>query len=200
MRNLRQSIRRLVPLCIVVLLAACQSRSTWQLDDVGGHLPVLEFRLTNDLGRAVTAESFRGHVLLLYFGYTHCPDVCPLTLVNLHAVLQDLGASADDVRILFVTVDPSRDSVPILHQYVAAFDPRVVGLTGTSDQIAQLAKRYRAFYKAAPAKDAEGQYDVTHSSAIYIFDRKGRPRLLAAPGASDRQILHDLRILVTQSS
>jgi protein SCO1/2 len=199
MSKLRFSLRWLLPMGAALLLAACQSHADWQLDNVQGHLPDLKFQMTNDLGQPVTAATYRGKVVLLYFGYTHCPDVCPLTLVHLHTVLQKLGKQADDVRILFVTVDPARDTVPVLHQYVTAFDPRVVGLTGTQDAIAQLAKRYRAFYKPEPAKaSSAGDYEVTHSSAIYIFDRAGRAQVLATPGSSNDEILHDLKILVEQ--
>jgi len=201
MSKLRSLLPWLLPVCATLLLAACASHPQWQLDSVQGHLPDLKFQMTNDLGQPVTAATYRGKVTLLYFGYTHCPDVCPLTLVHLHTVLQKLGKRADDVRILFVTVDPTRDTVPVLHQYVTAFDPRVVGLTGSQDAIAQLAKRYRVFYKPEPAKaSSTGDYDVTHSSAIYVFDREGRARLLATPGSSNDEILHDLEILVGQSS
>ena len=181
--------------CAAVLLAACASHPNWQLDDVSGHLPDLKFQLTNDLGKPVTAATYRGKVVVLYFGYTHCPDVCPLTLVHLHTVLQKLGKDAGDVRVLFVTVDPTRDAVPVLHQYVTAFDPRIVGLTGTQDELARLAKRYRAFYQRETPKTSSGDYEVTHSSAIYIFDREGRARLLATPGATNDAIYHDLKIL-----
>lgn len=196
---------RCLRLCLaagaVFALAACASHPQWQLDDVQGHLPDLKFRMTNDLGQPVTAATYRGKVALLYFGYTHCPDVCPLTLVHLHTVLQKMGKAADDVRILFVTVDPTRDTVPVLHQYVTAFDPRVVGLTGAPDAIAQLAKRYRVFYKPAPpAAASSAGYEVTHSSAIYVFDQEGRARLLATPGSSNDEILHDLKILAEQRS
>ena len=197
----RPPLRWLLTAAAIVLLAGCAAQPQWQLDDVQGHLPDLKFSMTNDLGQPVTAADYRGKVVLLYFGYTHCPDVCPLTLVHLHTVLQKMGKAADDVRVLFVTVDPVRDTVPVLHQYVTAFDPRVVGLTGTQDAIAQLAKRYRAFYKPEQAKAASaGDYEVTHSSAIYFFDREGRARVLATPGSSNDEILHDLRILVEQPS
>jgi len=197
---IRLRLRLCLAACALLLLAACASHPQWQLDDVQGHLPDLKFQMTNDLGQPVTAASYRGKVVLLYFGYTHCPDVCPLTLVHLHTVLQKLGKDADDVRLLFVTVDPTRDTVPALHQYVTAFDPRVVGLTGTQDAIAQLAKRYRAFYKPEPAKaSSSDDYEVTHSSAIYVFDREGHARLLATPGDSNDEILHDLKILVEQN-
>jgi protein SCO1/2 len=197
--------RRWLPIglaaCALFALAACASHPQWQLDDVQGHLPDLNFEMTNDLGQPATAATYRGQVVLLYFGYTHCPDVCPLTLVHLHTALQKMGKAADDVRVLFVTVDPTRDTVPVLHQYVTAFDPRVVGLTGTRNAIAQLAKRYRAFYKPEPAKaTSSDNYEVTHSSAIYVFDREGRARVLATPGSSNDEILHDLKILVEQGS
>jgi protein SCO1/2 len=185
---------------MMLLLAGCASHPQWQLDNVQGHLPDLKFSMTNDLGQPVTAADYRGKVVLLYFGYTHCPDVCPLTLVHLHTVLQKMGKAADGVRVLFVTVDPVRDTVPVLHQYVTAFDPRIVGLTGTQDAIGQLAKRYRAFYKPEAPSDKAGDYDVTHSSAIYVFDREGKARLLATPGSSNDEILHDLGILTGQSS
>jgi protein SCO1/2 len=120
--------------------------------------------------------------------------------VHLHTVLQRLGKGADDVRILFVTVDPTRDTVPVLRQYVTAFDPRIVGLTGSQDEIAKLAKRYRSFYQRETPKTASGEYEVTHSSAIYIFDREGRARLLATPGSTNDAIFHDLKILVEQPS
>lgn len=192
----RLPFRWLLPFCAAALLAACASHPNWQLDDVSGHLPDLKFQMTNDVGKPVTAATYHGKVVVLYFGYTHCPDVCPLTLVHLHTVLQKLGKDADDVRVLFVTVDPTRDTVPVLHQYVTAFDPRFVGLTGTQDEIAKLAKRYRAFYQRETTKTASADYEVTHSSAIYIFDREGRARLLATPGATNDAIFHDLKILV----
>ncbi|HJP97182.1 MAG TPA: SCO family protein [Rhodanobacteraceae bacterium] len=196
----RLRFRWLLTSCAAVLLAACASQPNWQLDDVSGHLPGLEFQLTNDAGKPVTAATYRGKVVVLYFGYTHCPDVCPLTLVHLHTVLQKLGKDAGDVRVLFVTVDPARDTVPVLHQYVTAFDPRIVGLTGTQDAIGALAKRYRAFYQRETPKTPSSDYEVTHSSAIYIFDREGRARLLATPGSTNDAIYHDLKILVEQPS
>jgi len=183
-----------------LLLAACQSQPNWQLDNVRGHLPDLEFQMTNDLGQPVTAASYRGKIVLLYFGYTHCPDVCPLTLVQLHTVLQKLGKQGADVRILFVTVDPARDTVPVLHQYVTAFDRRIVGLTGSQNAIAQLAKRYRAIYQRETPKTASTDYEVTHSSAVYFFDRDGHARLLATPGVPNDEILHDLKILAEQDN
>jgi protein SCO1/2 len=196
----RFSFRWLSPVLVTLLLAACAAHPQWQLDNVKGHLPDLKFQLTNDLGKPVTAASYHGKVVLLYFGYTNCPDVCPLTMVHLHTVLQKMGKQADDVRVLFVTVDPARDTVPVLHQYVTAFDSHIVGLTGSQDALAELTKRYRAFYHRESGKNANGDYLVTHSSAIYIFDRNGHARLLVTPGTGNDAILHDLRILVEQGT
>ena len=110
-------LARLVLLLGVVLLTACHREEAlpWRLTDISGHMPDLAFQLTDDNGKPVTAEDYRGKVVLLYFGYTHCPDVCPLTLAHLHAVLQRVGPKADGARILFVSVDPARDTPAIMH-------------------------------------------------------------------------------------
>lgn len=185
---------------VALVLSACAGPAVnWQLNDISGHLPDLSFQLTSDRGSTVTAADFRGKVNLLYFGYTHCPDVCPLTLTHLHVVLQRLGVEADGAHVLFVSVDPARDTPSLLHQYVAAFDPRVTGLTGTQAQIAALAKRYRVAFNR-DAANPDGSYDVSHSSGIYVFDREGRARLLATSADSIDAIVHDLRILLAASS
>ena len=189
--------RRIVlPAICAALLAACShAPPPWQLNDVRGHLPDLQFDLTSDTGKPATAADFRGKYVLLYFGYTHCPDVCPLTLVHLHLAMQKLGPKADKVRILFVSVDPARDTPQVLHQYVTAFDPRVVGLTGSPDRIAAMAKRYRAAFNRNSAQP-DGGYEVSHSSAIYIFDRRGRARLLGTSTDPAEEITHDLKLLI----
>jgi len=184
---------------VAALLAACSSpKPQWELNNVSGHLPDLSFQLTADSGKPVTAGDFKGKVNLLYFGYTHCPDVCPLTLTHLHIVMQHLGKLADRVHVLFVSVDPARDTPAVLHKYVTAFDSHVTGLTGTPDQIEQLAKRYRVAYNKEAVKP-DGSYDVSHSSGIYIFDPNGRARLLATSADSIDAISHDLKLLLGQS-
>ena len=190
--------RPLLSLVCAALLAACSHAPLpWQLNDVGGHLPDLQFDLTSDAGKPATAADFRSKYVLLYFGYTHCPDVCPLTLVHLHLVMQKLGADADKTRILFVSVDPARDTPAVLHQYVTAFDPHVTGLTGTPAQIAAMAKRYRVAFNAGQ-RQADGGYEVSHSSGIYIFDRDGRARLIGTSADSADAIAHDLKLLMEQ--
>ncbi|MGH7119563.1 MAG: SCO family protein [Acetobacteraceae bacterium] len=141
-------------------------------------LPDLAFTMTDaDTGHEVTAERFRGKVALLYFGYTNCPDVCPMTLHNIAVALGKLGKNADRVRALFVTVDPHRDTLAVLRKYTHLFAPEIIGLRGTADQLAALASRYHIGYSVSPATGSH-PYEVNHSAGIYVFDARGRARLL----------------------
>lgn len=180
-----------------LLIGGCQHNEPLplRLTDVSGHMPDLDFRLTDDHGKAVTGADYRGKVVLLYFGYTHCPDVCPLTLAHLHVVMERLGPLADGARILFVSVDPARDTPEVMHAYVNAFDPHAVGLTGEARAIEALSKRYRSAFTREPA-NSDGSYEVSHSSAIYLFDAQGHARALATPSASQDDIVHDLHLLL----
>ncbi|MGE0072362.1 MAG: SCO family protein [Thiomonas sp.] len=188
--------RTLLLAALALPLAACgRSAQTWQLDNITGVMPRLKFHLTNDLGQPVTAQNYKGQIVLLYFGYTHCPDVCPTTIQLMADVVQQLGAQAKDVRILFVSVDPKRDSLPILKAYTQAFSPNAVGLTGTMAQIDALTRRYRvAFSYGKP--DAQGNYVVDHSAGVYIFGRDGRIRLLASDSNPPSAWVHDLKQLI----
>lgn len=168
-----------------------------QLTNISGHMPDLDFKLTDDNGKAVTGADYRGKVTLLYFGYTHCPDVCPTTLAQTVAALRKLGAAGDDVRILFVSVDPARDTPAVLHAYAGAFDKkrRVVGLTGSPGAIEALSKRYRSAFTREPSSKS-GDYEVTHSAGIYVFDRDGRARVLSTPATPPADLVHDLKLLL----
>lgn len=180
-----------------VLLGACSHPGEpWQLTNVSGHLPDLDFALTDDTGQNVTAANFRGITTLVYFGYTHCPDVCPETMARLMQVIAKLGPDARNVRILFVSVDPARDTPQALHAYVGAFDAQHArGLSGTDAQIESLAQRYRVAYQMEK-RDPDGSYEVTHSSAVYVFDAQGRARLLATDHDTPDAIVHDLRRVI----
>jgi protein SCO1/2 len=158
--------------------AGCTRPNRWHNTDVTGSLPQLSFDMVRaGDGRQVTGADYRGKVVLLYFGYTYCPDVCPLTLANVAKVLRALGPDARAVRVLFVTVDPDRDTLPVLRQYAGAFAPQIDALRGDPDALAALARRYRVAYSVKPASPGQ-VYEVTHSSGIYAFDRDGMPRLL----------------------
>lgn len=159
------------------LLSGCDPPGHWHAQDVTGSLPPLRFAMTDASdGRPVTAADFSGHIVLLYFGYTACPDVCLTTLTNLADAVAGLGPLASATRVLFVTVDPARDTLTVLKPYAAAFGPQVVALRGTADQIAFLARRYRVLYSVQ--RNRRGEEQVTHSGAVYVFDREGRARLL----------------------
>ncbi len=190
-----------VLLLLAGLLAACgQSAPPWGLRDISGLMPPLDFTLTaaSD-GATVHGKNFRGKVVLLYFGYTHCPDVCPTTLSLLSRAVAALGTSAEQVRILFVSVDPARDTLARLKTYAAAFGPEVVGLRGSEAELKSLTKRYRVSYGYGKP-DSSGAYEVSHSSAVYVFDRKGEIRLLAGSTDSAPVITGDLRRLLAEKS
>ena len=186
-------------LCALLMTACDRQAEHWSLTDVQGHLPDLEFSLTADNGHKVSAKDYRGNVVLMYFGYTHCPDVCPTTMAHLAAVMQKLGSAADHARILFVSVDPARDTPALLHAYVNAFDRHASGLTGTPGEIEALAKRYRVAYQDEKP-NASGDYEVTHSSGIYIFDGSGHARLLATSSDSVDTIAHDVDRLIQSAT
>jgi protein SCO1/2 len=162
---------RLVALALAFLLAGC-SGSSWHMTNISGAMPALDFHLTRADGAPVTGASYRGKVVALYFGYTHCPDVCPATLANLAEMLGRV--KSPDVRVLFVTVDPDRDTLPVLRAYAAAFSPQVEGLRGTPNALAELARRYRVAYTV----DKGPPYTVMHSNAVFFFDKDGRARLV----------------------
>jgi protein SCO1 len=176
-------------------LASCGTAAPpFALQNVTGLLPSLAFELTNQDDRAVTADDYRGKVVMLYFGYTHCPDACPTTLATLATAIRGLGPQAAKVRVLFVTVDPKRDTAAVLKSYVSFFGPQFVGLRGDDDELTALSKRYRVAFHLEPP-DRNGDYAVDHSSAIFIFDGTGRARLLGSEGDGAAKIAQDLRRL-----
>jgi protein SCO1/2 len=178
------------------LVAGCGYRQqTWQLANAHGLLPALQFTLTQGDGRTVRAEEFRGKVTLLYFGYTHCPDECPTTLATLARAIKPLGVDADRIRVLFVTVDPKRDTAEALKQYTRLFGPEFVGLRGDAQQLQQLTRRYRVSYGLGPP-DASGDYEVTHSNVIYVFDGAGDAVLVGSEADGVQAFVHDLKQLL----
>lgn len=201
-RILRREVLALGAGVLTVAVSGCDKKKPWHESDISGSLPPLSFSMTDaTTGKLVTAADFRGKVTLLYFGYTLCPDFCPTTLTNLADVLKKLGPRANDVRVLFVTVDPNRDLLPVLKRYVALFAPQMVGLRGTPDELAALARRYRVAYSVTPAHDGH-PYEVTHSSLVYVFDQDGNARLLVSSMATQNPDVvgttDDLRRLIDQ--
>lgn len=177
------------------MLNGCSQEKSWGLANITGVVSPLAFSLTDDAGRKVTADTYRGKIVMLYFGYTHCPDVCPTTLADLSQALSKLGAGTSKVRILFVTVDPKRDTPQLLESYTRAFGPEFVGLRTDDPELRRLTKRYRVTYSLG-TPDARGNYEVTHSSAVFIFDGTGKARLLAQSSDSPTAISRDLQQLI----
>jgi protein SCO1/2 len=178
---------------LLVALAGCGPDKPWHGTDIGGAMPRLDFVMTraND-GAAVTAEAYRGRATILYFGYTNCPDICPTTLANLAEMLRQLGRDADKVRVLFVTVDPGRDTLPILKKYAAAFAPQIDGLRGSDNALADLARRYRIAYSVK----TEPKYEVMHSTAVFFFDPTGRARLVTLSTDDTAGLAEDVKRLL----
>jgi len=154
-----------------------------------------ELSLKDHNGKPRTLADFRGKVVAVFFGYTHCPDACPTTLAELSQVMRELGTDAEKVQVLFVTVDPERDTPEVLQQYVPAFHPSFLGLVGDAEATARTAKEFKVFYQKQPLKT--GGYSVDHSAGTYIFDREGRLRLFAPYGRGADALLHDIRILLS---
>lgn len=181
----------------VATIGCGQPAPPWGSTDIKGFMPDLAFTLTDGQGRALTAADFRDRTCLLYFGFTHCQGICPTTLRTLAAAVAELGPEADRMRVLFVSVDPKRDTPAVLARYEARFGPQVVGLTGTMPELKALARRYRvAFGYGTP--DADGDYAVNHSNAIFAFDSSGRARLLMREESGVPALAADIRRLVAE--
>ena len=136
--------------------------------DIGG-----PFTMTDQYGTTVTEQDLLGHPSLVFFGFTFCPDVCPSTLAEIAAWLDDLGAEGEDLAVYFVTVDPARDTAEVLGQYVGYFSPRIVALRGTTNQTDEIVASYKAYAKRVDMGDGTGDYLMDHSAAVYLMDSKG---------------------------
>lgn len=157
------------------------------------------FTLLDQDGRPVTERDFRGSFLLIYFGYTYCPDVCPTELLVMSEVLDGLGDLADRIRPIFITIDPARDSVAVMKEYVANFHPRLVGLTGSEAQIAAVAEAYGVYYAKVQRHDGadDADYLVNHSSYIYLMDPSGAFSRLFRAGTKPERMAERIRRVVT---
>ena len=167
--------------------------------DVTGTGQVASFRLMDMYGHARSATDWRGKVLLLFFGYTHCPEVCPTTLYTLAQTMRQLGPAADDVQVVFVTLDPQRDTAAVLRQFVPFFDRRFLGLYGSVSATQALEKTYGVYVQRHDTS-VVGDYTLDHSAFIYAFDRHGRLRLKMPYGETSMQMASDIRQLQVSGS
>ena len=155
-------------------------------------------RLMGQDGRASSRDDFKGRVTVLLFGFTHCPDLCPTALSNMAALLDQLGEDRDRVQIAFITVDPERDTPEVLRDYMGAFGPNYLGLTGEPDAIRRAAKGFKVFFQKIPLPD--GDYTMDHSAVIYVLDLQARVRLMFAANRRLEDVAHDILELLGEAS
>ncbi len=182
------ALTALVLAASTVLLAGKAMADDQPPPPVNGH-----FSLMTLDGKDVSDADYRGKWLLIYFGYTFCPDVCPTTLSQIGAAFDALGPKAKDFRAVFITLDPARDKTPVMKDYMKAFDPRIVGLRGEPDDIETAAKSFHVYYR--PRSLGNGQYTVDHSSYIYVIDPKGKFTELLTGDLPGHPLVDDLRKL-----
>jgi protein SCO1/2 len=185
---------------VLGMLAGCDTTAkveAFKSTDITGADFGKDFHLTDHNGKDRSLADFKGKVVVLFFGYTHCPDVCPTTLAELAMVMKQLGEDAKKVQVLFVTVDPERDTPQLLVQYVPSFNPSFLGLYGDAAATAAVAKEFKIVYQKV-AGSSPGNYTMDHSAGTYVFDQTGRLRLYASYGQGSTALLHDIRILLAQ--
>lgn len=178
------------------MLAACDaSRPAFKGTDVTGASFAREFSLSDPSGKTRTLVEFQGKVVTVFFGFTRCPDACPTSMAQMKVALAQLGDDAKRVQVVFITVDPERDTPEVLNAYVTGFDPSFLGLYGNVEQTAAVAKEFKVFYQKSAGKTADS-YSVDHTAATYVFDPKGRLRLFLKHGAPAEDVAADLKRLL----
>ena len=179
--------------CSLALLAACDSRPQFKSTDITGADYGRALELTDHTGKPRRLEDFRGKAVVLFFGFTQCPDVCPTTLAEIASAVKQLGPDADRVQVLLVTVDPERDTPKLLADYVTAFDPRFLALRGDLAATQRVAKEFKIYFEKRPQGAG---YTVDHSAQSYVLDPQGRLRLLVRHDRIGKDLADDLRALL----
>jgi len=194
---LPRSVRLLLcEFALVAALAACDAGSQrFNSVDVTGAEFAREFSLTDHAGARRTLADYRGKLVVVFFGFTQCPDVCPTTLSDMAEVKKRLGKDGDAVQVIFITVDPERDTPQLLAQYVPGFDPTFVGLRGSPEETAAVAKEFKVFYQKVPGR-TETSYTIDHTAGSYVFDRDGRIRLFVRHATDVDSLVADLKRLI----
>ncbi|MFA7292387.1 MAG: SCO family protein [Rhodocyclaceae bacterium] len=182
-------------LSLGLLLAGCEQPPAFKSTDISGVDWGKDFSLTDHQGQPRRLADYKGKVVVLFFGYTQCPDVCPTTLISMREVLTQLGPDASRVQVLFATLDPQRDTQELLAQYVPQFHPSFVGLRGDDATVAALAKDFKVFYTRQPGT-TPSSYTIDHSTGSYAYDPQGRLRLLLRHGDDAGNVAADLKLLL----
>jgi protein SCO1/2 len=182
---------------LALALAACDAGVKFKSADITGADYGKTLELTDQTGKLRRLEDFRGKAVVLFFGFTQCPDVCPTTLTEVAGALRKLGADADRVQVLFVTVDPERDTPEVLGKYVTSFDPRFLGLRGDLPATQKVAKEFKVYFEKRKLGDT---YTMDHSGQSYVLDPRGRLRLLVRPDRIDTDLADDLKTILRESA
>jgi protein SCO1 len=190
-------LRASVIASLILVLAACSPKPEFKnIDITGGTAFGKDFSLLDPEGKVRTLADFKGKVVLMFFGYTQCPDVCPSTLTEMQQVMDLMGKQSDKVQVIFVTVDPQRDTAAILKQYVPAFDKRFLGLRPADDAaLEKVTKDFKIFYRKVPGS-SPGSYTMDHTAGSYAFDPEGRLRLYIKHAQGPETLAHDLKELL----
>ncbi len=188
----------LLALCTALLAACGQPKPSFRNVDISGATEFgKDFALLDPTGKTRTLADFKGKVVLMFFGYTHCPDVCPTTMVELKQVMEQMGPDADKVQVLFVTVDPDRDTAALMAQYVPAFDSRFLGLRPADEAaLKKVTKDFKVYYAKVPGSSPDN-YTMDHSAGSYVSDQNGQLRLFIRHGQGPEPIAHDLKQLMS---
>jgi len=188
--------KKIVFITLSIFLSSCSNNSDYKFNgsNMSSYDLDASFELKSHEGEIKTVNDFQGYVVALFFGFTHCPNVCPTSMQELKLIKKKLGQEGKDFQVLFVTLDPERDNQSLLKQYVPSFDESFIGLTGTKDEIAKIAQQYKIFHK----KVGDGKsYTIDHSSAIYLLDKEGMVRVRHPYGSSVDGIMNDIKYLMS---
>ena len=195
-------MKKLCVLALFLLLAACnpekaanKTTEAFNATDITGAEFAKALSLTDHTGKQRSLSDFKGKVVALFFGYTHCPDVCPTTMFDLKNAMKLLGDKSNQVQVLFVTVDPQRDTQAVMAQFVPAFDARFIGLRGSLQETAETLGNFKVFYSKVEGKGKD-DYTVDHSAGIYVFDKTGKVRLYMNYGQKPAEIANDISKLL----
>ncbi|HEY8085935.1 MAG TPA: SCO family protein [Methylophilaceae bacterium] len=190
---------RYILLALLAMLLGCSAPDSSQpkfiSTDVTGAQIGSDFALTDHNGKLRHLSDFKGKVTMLFFGYTHCPDACPTTMSELAQVVKLLGDKGKDVQVLFITVDPERDSLDILKSYVPAFNPSFIGLRGDDATTHKVAQDFKIYY-AKQASNSKAGYTIDHSTGVYVYDKQGQLRLFMTNALKPQDIAHDVGLLM----
>ncbi|MEN9901698.1 MAG: hypothetical protein RL651_362 [Pseudomonadota bacterium] len=196
-------MNRLKPYLLALLsawiLIACSSPPPFKAKPVPDSPVAPAFTLTDQYGTPRSLSDFKGKVVSLFFGFTHCPDICPTHLARQAEVMRQLGPQADQVAVLFVTLDPERDTPAALKTYMDAFDPRFIALTGSTEETNKVAKQYKIFWQKTPLPDSALVYTIDHTTNSFVIDQTGRLRLTVPHEMSAADVAHDLKLMIEKN-